>query len=363
MPFQQLLRRLSGWLTFTEVEGERMRDNSMRAVWCLALSMLAYVGTVGAVATETTWRALLLWPISGLTAIAGLVGLIRHHARPEILATCATIAIQLELIVGASFLGGAQSVVLLGLLVVIVGSPYLLNATASYALLSVTFGSVAILYAADWPAVVAAPAFPVAMLTVMTALAGYAVTQMRTEINQRLAASLDPLTSVLNRSSLPTRLTELAEQARVAERPLSVVAIDIDHFKSINDRCGHGVGDIVLREVAYRIRKNVRAFEPVYRLGGEEFLVLLPDLDMIAAHRVAERLRAAIATQPIEGLSVTASFGVSSVVDHEPHTQVVERADAELYRAKQLGRNRTCSAVEAVVTDPPGDVVEHSMTL
>lgn len=333
-----------------------MRDNAIRAVWCLAVAMLGFAATVVAVAAETTWRALWLWPIGSLTGTLAHAGTLRRHARPEVFATWAMIAVQVELGVAAGLLGGAHSVLLLPMLVVVVAAPYLLNASATYVLLIASFGTLATVFAVHWGSVVAAPSFPTGVLTVMAIVSCYSVTQMRTEINQRLAATLDPLTALLNRSSLPTRLTELAEQAHLAQRPLSVVAIDIDHFKSINDRSGHAVGDLVLREVAYRIRTNVRAFEPVYRLGGEEFLVLLPDLDVIAAHRVAERIRVTIATEPIEGLSVTASFGVSSAVDHEPPTDVVERADAELYRAKQLGRNRTCSPVETDVAGLTGDL-------
>ena len=122
---------------------------------------------------------------------------------------------------------------------------------------------------------------------------------------------------------------------------IGVIVADLDHFKAINDAHGHSVGDDVLRATADRLRSQGRAFELIYRIGGEEFLIMLPgaSLEDTAAH--AELLRDAIAVEPIAGVPVTMSFGAS--VSHagafEFH-RVFGRADAALYDAKQNGRDQ-----------------------
>eukprot|EP00873_Tetraselmis_striata_P005380 jgi/Tetstr1/425644/TSEL_016064.t1 len=138
----------------------------------------------------------------------------------------------------------------------------------------------------------------------------------------------------------------LASDAGEADLPLSVVMIDIDRFKSINDTHGHDAGDAVLRELAGRLRGHVRGLDMVCRLGGEEFLILMPETPVSAAGKVAERLRAVIERQPFtlpgatgEGLSVTVSLGVAA---HEgagdSGDALIKRADQALYRAKGAGR-------------------------
>jgi diguanylate cyclase (GGDEF)-like protein len=124
--------------------------------------------------------------------------------------------------------------------------------------------------------------------------------------------------------------------------------VDIDHFKKINDKHGHPTGDRVLKGVADALRKSVRgkAGESVYRYGGEELAILLPRLPLAKAAQVAERVRAAIAARPIAGVVVTASLGVAPL-DASMRTadDLIARADAALYRAKQGGRNRVeCDA-------------------
>ena len=99
------------------------------------------------------------------------------------------------------------------------------------------------------------------------------------EVEQRGEAVLDHLTGLLNRTSLQRRFEELAQQAALSDEPISLIVFDLDAFKAINDEQGHARGDVVLRDVAYLVRKQLRSFELVYRLGGEEFLVVLPGAD------------------------------------------------------------------------------------
>jgi diguanylate cyclase (GGDEF)-like protein len=152
---------------------------------------------------------------------------------------------------------------------------------------------------------------------------------------------------MLNRRALDQRLHELTAQAVVSGQPVAVIAGDIDHFKRVNDEHGHAAGDAVLVEVAYRLRKALRAYDLAYRVGGEEFLVLLPGADVRDAMQLAEELREAVAAEPAAGLSVTMSFGVSgsagATLERE---QLLNEADAALYEAKRRGRNQVATVAQ-----------------
>jgi diguanylate cyclase (GGDEF)-like protein len=183
--------------------------------------------------------------------------------------------------------------------------------------------------------------FP-AMLIVGVALFGWA--HMHTEVAQRAEAVLDPLTQMLNRKALVTRAQELGQQTALTGTPVGVVLGDLDHFKAVNDSVGHQVGDAVLRDVAFRWRLTLRAYEMAYRLGGEEFLVLLPGATRREAEEVAERLRVAVGAAPASGQQVTMSFGVAASCEGRPFDfdTLYAEADAALYRAKRGGRDRVC---------------------
>lgn len=166
----------------------------------------------------------------------------------------------------------------------------------------------------------------------------------------------DELTGLNNRRHAWEVLgTELARAAR-HDRPLSVVLFDVDHFKRVNDTHGHAVGDACLVEIARRVRDVVRRMDLVARIGGEEFLVVLPDSDILEAAELATRIRDVVAETPIlEGnveIPVTVSLGVADVQelqmthgagsngDEKAVELFVALADAKLYEAKHLGRNR-----------------------
>ena len=148
----------------------------------------------------------------------------------------------------------------------------------------------------------------------------------------------------INRKALHGRFTEAAAQAKLFGAPVSLIMCDLDHFKRVNDEHGHDVGDLVLREAADRMRCTLRVFDMVYRLGGEEFLVLLPGASDELAFGICERIRRAIEEHPWEdvapGLRVTASFGVATGQPDDGVTSLIGRADAALYAAKHAGRNQ-----------------------
>jgi diguanylate cyclase (GGDEF)-like protein len=139
---------------------------------------------------------------------------------------------------------------------------------------------------------------PERLLVPLTLLAGVTLLStalMHSDVKHRAAAAVDPLTGLFNRQALTLRAAELVEQARVTQTPLAVIIGDLDHFKNVNDRQGHLVGDDVLREVSNILRTTLRTFDYIYRYGGEEFVVLLPGNEQADAVATAERLRVAVA--------------------------------------------------------------------
>jgi two-component system, cell cycle response regulator len=159
-------------------------------------------------------------------------------------------------------------------------------------------------------------------------------------------AITDPLTGLYNRRYMESHLGSLLEQAVARKKPLTVLVLDIDYFKAVNDTHGHDAGDDVLREFAVRIKKSIRGIDLACRYGGEEFVVVMPETDLTVATMVAERLRRRIATEPFpvqEGsrnIEVTISVGISALGKDDTAATILKRADAALYRAKRDGRNR-----------------------
>lgn len=158
----------------------------------------------------------------------------------------------------------------------------------------------------------------------------------------RRRATIDPLTGLLNRNALEQRLAELDGQPCSAAEGLShaLALCDLDHFKRVNDQLGHAAGDAVLQEVAYTMRGTLRAGDSIYRVGGEEILVVLPGADREAAIEISERLRREVRERRPVGVQVTASIGVAvSEPDSVDTDDLVARADAALYAAKAAGRD------------------------
>jgi diguanylate cyclase (GGDEF)-like protein len=160
-------------------------------------------------------------------------------------------------------------------------------------------------------------------------------------------AAHDPLTNLLNRRSASLALDQLIGRARLSGQPLSLVSLDLDHFKRINDTHGHEAGDGVLAAVAAVLTNNCRATDLVARVGGEEFLLVLHDTDEAGARRAAEKVRQAISASviPASHEPLTASFGVTSLraSDHD-QTEMLRRADRAMYHVKETGRDRVAVA-------------------
>jgi two-component system cell cycle response regulator len=172
--------------------------------------------------------------------------------------------------------------------------------------------------------------------------------RLRDNVQQSIEMAItDGLTGLYNRRYMESHLGALVEQAAARGKPITALVLDIDYFKSVNDTYGHDAGDDVLREFATRIKKSIRGIDLACRLGGEEFVIIMPETDMAVATIVAERLRRRIASEPFaiaqgtKQIEVTISIGLATLdaVDDNAAT-ILKRADQALYRAKRDGRNR-----------------------
>jgi diguanylate cyclase (GGDEF)-like protein len=331
------------------VVGANRRVRTLRVVSLASLGVALLI----AVPWQGWLYVALLLPV-GLTFLA--VDLtIDRTARPELVSAGAILITLLVLAVGVGINGGSTSPALPWLVLPVAAiaarfRPQVVIAgliLTAVVILVTTFG-VHSERAIDEPVpVIATLALLVSMIAIVWAI-------QAAELYHREAAVLDPLTELLNRSSLLPRFREISQQARLTHRPVSLLMCDIDTFKAINDTYGHDRGDTVLRDVAYQMRRQLRSFELIYRLGGEEFLVVLPGVGPKRAEEIAERLRLAVQNMRSGGIPVTMSVGVSTASDHAlEFDPLFKAADIALYEAKRAGRNLV------VVSLPPAELVER----
>lgn len=187
------------------------------------------------------------------------------------------------------------------------------------------------------------------LLAFVVALAAwlYAVALVKDRLaEEQVASGTDALTGLLNRRGLFRAFDAEAERARRYGHPLAVILFDLDHFKQINDRLGHAVGDRVLRTVGEEVRRCLRPADVLGRWGGEEFVVVLPETALSGAVEVAERLRYLVSGLRSDAGPLTASFGVAQYASADNLGELIRRADRALYEAKRAGRNRVVAAEE-----------------
>lgn len=198
----------------------------------------------------------------------------------------------------------------------------------------------------------------VVLMTVLSVWCGHLISarihryrreMLVTRIELERQARTDPLTGAINRREF-ARIAgeELARHARLG-KPLSVLMLDLDHFKSVNDRFGHSAGDAVLVEVTHRTQAVLRSYDRLARTGGEEFCILLPEASPDEAQAIAERVRSTLSAKPIDAngssVTITTSIGIANAKVGELQIEgLMQRADAALYSAKNAGRNRVALA-------------------
>ena len=320
--------------------GARVRTARGVAAAACGIALVAMVPFQG-------WWILLLGGVTAFT-LGTVERRLRNSERPELIAAQGMILIVAVLAVGAALSGGEESPVLPWLIlpvtiaaarfrpqVVVVGA----GITAAVML--------GVSLAGDAQAVLDDPTRLIAAVTLLIGICAIAIALTEGELEHRDRAVLDPLTGLLNRSSLESRVVEIEEQARLTGGPVSLVLLDLDRFKLVNDTHGHERGDAVLRDVAYEIRKSLRSFELVYRIGGEEFLVLLPGVALGQAVDVAERVRNAVADGRPGELDISISAGVAAAGGAQlRYDQLFREADHALLEAKRGGRDRVEAAGE-----------------
>lgn len=321
---------------------ERLLDMQIRLrpyrTACFAILALA----LGSVSAEVGWW----WVVPMTVGLAGFAvadRFMRDSSHPGLWAATAWGILPLLLGDAIVTTGGASSPVLmwLALPAVTLGarfSPRGMAAGTTYilaVLLLSTYGLDPATASEHHKEVIAAAALVISAVILSGAL-------VESDRAHRRRATLDPLTGLFNRNALEQRLAELDGQPSNQEEGLShaLLLCDLDHFKRVNDLLGHAAGDAVLQDVAYTMRATLRAGDSIYRVGGEEILVILPGADEGAAVEIAERLRQDVRRRRPVGVAVTVSIGVavsqSGVVNTD---DLVERADAALYSAKAGGRD------------------------
>jgi diguanylate cyclase (GGDEF)-like protein len=179
------------------------------------------------------------------------------------------------------------------------------------------------------------------MIALILAICGLLLGRMLRQLD--LFASVDPLTGLLNRRSFCKVLEVEAKQQSRIKSGLCLALIDIDDFKTVNDRYGHNMGDIVLKNLSGIFARNIRAYDTIARWGGDEFVVLLPNTELVGARAVVERIKQAVA-QTEWDQNLTVSIGMVAVPQNADTEQVLALADQALYRAKQKRNTVVASA-------------------
>jgi diguanylate cyclase (GGDEF)-like protein len=329
------------WLCPTQLHRERLLDMESklarpRAVMYGSLAVAFVIGIpwIGA------------WTLIPLAVSVLVYALLRPRIatseRPEYVVAATVVNAQVLIGIGIALSGGPHSPTIAMLLLPIVTLPARFSPKGVYVGLGVTIAVLLLSTAGVDPGgFVDDPTYTLIGLASCGGLAAFAETLMRAEMQQRSDAVLDPLTGLLNRKALAGRFVEIAQQAALTGQPICLIAMDLDHFKRVNDEHGHARGDAVLKDAAYLLRKSLRSFELIYRLGGEEFLIVLPGVPISEGRSIAERVRTGIEDARPGGLPVTVSLGVAAAVGADVAFEPLFRAaDEALYEAKRTGRNR-----------------------
>jgi len=342
-------RRVS-WLCATQADRERVLDMEKRLKPLRASSFAVLAVALLVCGPWVGWWTLIPLAVASIMFFLTDRGL-QSSPRPEYRLALAWLSSELAIAASVALTGGTHSPALAWLVLPVVTLAARFNVRGVVAGSAVAAGLiVASSLITDPGEVMAGPQYAVFALALLGAVALLSVALMQSDVHHRTASVIDPLTSMLNRNALRVRVDELRAQAQIVQQPIGVIVGDLDHFKAVNDTHGHAVGDTVLRDVAYSLRKRLRAFDLAYRLGGEEFLVLLPGASVGEAAMIAEDLRRTIHANSHGNLAVTMSFGVSASEPSQfAYDEVFEEADQALYIAKAAGRN--CVRVAGINPD------------
>jgi diguanylate cyclase (GGDEF)-like protein len=330
------------WLCPTREDRERFLDMQSRLLIARVTTMGLGLLIAGALFPRVGWPIVVVAVLMTAGVLLGARHLDRRR-RPELwVFFSSAIGVQALLAIAAVLSGGPRTpvVCMAAVPVVMVATRFsrrglIIGAPASALVVLGTTIGVDPGYAWSHPVSVAVP------LSLVVCIALYMEPLLSSDVRHRSNSTLDQLTGLLNRRSLEQRLAEVSQQAAMTGQPVSFVTADLDHFKRVNDKWGHAVGDLVLAQTADAMRSVLRTFELLYRIGGEEFLLVLPGADEREALRIAESLRVAVEQAEPGGLHVTCSFGVAtSHGARVTFASLQKAADHGLYCAKRAGRNR-----------------------
>lgn len=331
------------WLCRDDFDRERLLDMERRVAPARRRTFAILFVAIIAVAPWLGW-----WPLLFLLPSSLFFGaadrFMPRVERPELLMFSAWVGSELMIAGAVALQGGAKIAAIswLAIPVITLSSRFSMRGVVSGVAVAGTL-VLAVGFGIDPNGVLASPELVIAPLALIACVAVLSTPLMRSDIQHRSDSVIDPLTGMLNRKALEVRVRELEVQSAVTGEPVGLIVSDLDHFKSVNDTHGHATGDVVLRDVAYLLRKQLRAYDLAYRLGGEEFLILLPGSDLAHTAELAGKLREGIsAGRPAGGVHVTVSIGVGASQHGEgfDYSEVFAQADAALYRAKRGGRDR-----------------------
>jgi diguanylate cyclase (GGDEF)-like protein len=348
------------WLCPSALDRERLVDMHARVAAARRVQGVC-IGSVSIAAS-----AFLGWWLLGLVAIGvgvllGLERAFRVTRRPELVSVASLATLEVTLAVAAGGTGGVHSPMLswLAIPIVMLASrfPWRIVAVGVVVATACTLTAGAVsnrlppASQAPWGLAVACW---VALLISLVAVTG---SLLSAELKSRGDAVTDPLTGLGNRLAMINGFEQAAAQAIVMNAWTSVVMCDLDNFKDINDTHGHGDGDGVLRTAASAMQRELRAFDSVYRIGGDEFVVLLPGLELEDAMQLADRLRRAVSGGRVGNFGITVSAGVAAARGAAvvPDT-LLRDADQALYAAKRAGRNRVFAASADELRAPANQV-------
>ncbi|HEX3293097.1 MAG TPA: GGDEF domain-containing protein [Solirubrobacterales bacterium] len=327
---------------------ERIKPVRRIAIGILAVALIAGAPWIG------LWTLVPLGVAAGLFAAADAY--LERSDRPEYVMFGAWALSEFTIAAAVALSGGPRVATLSWIAIPVV------TLSARFSMRGVLVGVglaislvLAVGFGTDTSEALANPTVVIAPVALILALGVLSTALMQSDVEHRGEAVIDPLTGMLNRKALDNRVTELTQQSEYTGQPVGLILGDLDRFKEINDLKGHAAGDAVLTDVAYLLRKRLRAFDLVYRIGGEEFLILVPGANTRQCARIAEGLRRVVANDTLgDGTSLTISFGVAASAGGArfDYDEVFAAADEALYEAKSEGRNRVCERPPVFLSGP-----------
>jgi diguanylate cyclase (GGDEF)-like protein len=350
------------WLCPTELDRRRAVDTSDRVRKARTFGAACAGVGILVLAPILSWWLVPVFVVAAIV-LSFVDPAMRRLEHPERAAAGGMVSIELAVAAAAAVTGGPLSPILPWMVVPVAMSAVRFRAqivavgVAIEALLVIVIG-----LTVNATALFDHPALSIVSVTLTASVAAIALAIQGAEMQHRQESVLDPLTGLLNRKSLLPRFEELLQQAQRQHAPICMIVADLDNFKDVNDSHGHEVGDAVLQASTYEMRKCLRSFELFYRLGGEEFLAVIPGAGVPEGRELAERMRAAVEKAKPSGVEITVSLGVGVAAgDQLEFEQLFNAADQALYESKHAGRNRIASI--EVLEDAKPEVLEQMVAV